>query len=673
VTTEASVTTRVADERAASRGFRLAALGLFVFALAARALHGLQLRSAPFFDLKLGDARSYHSWAQQIAAGDWLGSSVFYQAPFYPYFLGALYAAVGEDAAVVRAAQSLLGASACVLLADAGRRLFSANAGLLAGLLLAVYAPAIFFDGLVQKASLGSFLLCLALWFIARLCERPRVGDWAWLGVVLGALVLTRENALVIVGVIAAWLWIHFAGEGARRWAFSAALLLGVLATLLPVTLRNYAVGGEVQITTSQLGPNFYIGNNRDAQGVYMPLQRGRGDPLAEQRDAKRLAETAVGRELTPGEVSSYWLERSFEEMGEDPARWLALMARKWRLAWNAAEIGDTEFQEQHARYSLPLRAAGRIAHFGWIAPLAVLGLWVTWTDRRKLWILYALFAAYTASVVAFYVMARYRQPLVPLLLLFAGAGGAGALRALREASLGERVGVALAVAATALFCNLDTGQRGAPRWVADYNVGTALLAEGDAEGAVFALREALQDDADQVLVQTQLGIAFHSLGREERAIEAFDAALALDEEFLDAHIGKSRALVALGREPEALAHLRRAGQIAPASPRPLNNAAWLLATSQRIDERTARRALRMAKQANELTGGRDPMILDTLAAAYAANGQFEEAIAIARPVYEAALAAGDAELSQSVGERLRGYRAGRRFIAPGGRARESR
>ena len=45
-----------------------------------------------------------------------------------------------------------------------------------------------------------------------------------------------------------------------------------------------------------------------------------------------------------------------------------------------------------------------------------------TWPDRRRLWLVYALALTYAASVVMFFVFARYRYPLVPFLLLFAAA-----------------------------------------------------------------------------------------------------------------------------------------------------------------------------------------------------------------------------------------------------------
>ena len=86
-----------------------------------------------------------------------------------------------------------------------------------------------------------------------------------------------------------------------------SAFALGVALLLGPVVVRNYAVSGAVYLTTSQFGPNFYIGNNAAADGSYVPLRFGRGSPEFERVDATELAERAEGRTLTPGEVSSYW------------------------------------------------------------------------------------------------------------------------------------------------------------------------------------------------------------------------------------------------------------------------------------------------------------------------------------------------------------------------------
>ena len=143
------------------------ALAVFGVALLVRLLHVWQLRRSPFFSLLMGDSRGYDEWAQRIAGGEWLGHEVFYQAPLYPYLLGVIYAAAGRHLLLVRIVQALIGSGSCALLALAGARLFSRRNGLIAGLMLALYAPAIFFDGLLQKSVLDVFFVCLALYLIA--------------------------------------------------------------------------------------------------------------------------------------------------------------------------------------------------------------------------------------------------------------------------------------------------------------------------------------------------------------------------------------------------------------------------------------------------------------------------------------------------------------------------
>ena len=75
---------------------------VFVTALVVRLIHVWQMREAPFFSVLLGDSRGYDEWARRIAEGEWLGTDVFYQAPLYPYFLGAIYTLLGRDLFVVR-------------------------------------------------------------------------------------------------------------------------------------------------------------------------------------------------------------------------------------------------------------------------------------------------------------------------------------------------------------------------------------------------------------------------------------------------------------------------------------------------------------------------------------------------------------------------------------------
>ena len=518
----------------------------------------------------MGDAQSYHAWGLEIAGGNWMGGETFYQAPLYPYFLGLVYTLFGPSLLAVRLCQIVLGSAACALFAAAGNRLFSRPAGIVAGVMLAVYAPAIFFDGLVQKTALGLFLLCLLLALLARLVTEPgRPRAWLWPGVVLGALVLTRENALVFAAVLLGWLVVS-RDTGRRHLARAGALALGLALVLVPVAARNQAVGGEFLLTTAQLGPNFYIGNNPDADGTYRPLVPGRGDPRFERRDATQLAERELGGPLTPGQVSRYWTGRSLEYIRTEPGDWLRLTGRKVLLTLNGSEVADTEDQLSHADWSLPLRLAGRVWHFGLLAPLGVAGICLTWGRRRQLRPFHLMLAAYAASVVAFAVMGRYRHPLAPLLMLFAAAGAAAvwemARRGKRREWTRQTAWAGAAAAGLLVVCNWPVLSMSDMRAITALNVGTELQAEGRLDEAVEQYRQVLALTPDDALAHSNLGTALAAQGRLDEAVGHYERALALVPDDADAHSNLGNALLSLGRTDEGIASLRRALDVDPSS-----------------------------------------------------------------------------------------------------------
>jgi len=138
------------------------------------------------------------------------------------------------------------------------------------------------------------------------------------------------------------------------------------------------------------------------------------------------------------------------------PGDWLQLTGRKVMLLVNATEMLDTESQESYAEWSWPLAAGSWIGHFGVLIPLTVVGLFVTWPQRRRLWVLHAMAAAYAASVVLFFVFARYRYPLVPFLLLFSAAGIAGGRQFWQAASARLRTATATVVASCLVLAHAD-------------------------------------------------------------------------------------------------------------------------------------------------------------------------------------------------------------------------
>ena len=564
-------------------------LAIFAIALAVRLVHVMQIRSAPFFSLLMGDSRGYDEWAKRIAAGDWLGSEVFYQAPLYPYFLGVLYSIAGRSLLLVRLVQAAIGSASCVLVGLAVSRLISRRAGIAAGLMLALYAPAIFFDGMLQKSVLDVFFVSLAIWLIARIVEVRLKPDllWLWLGLAIGALSVTRENAIVFIIVIVGWALF----SPANRFRNTALLVVGLAIVLVPVAARNTFVGGQFFITTSQFGPNFYIGNNPKAEGTYASLRYGRGAPEYERQDATELAELALARRLSPGEVSSYWTDRALQFITSQPAAWARLIAKKAALLVNRTEMVDTEDQATYADWSLMLRVLGPFTHFGVLIPLAVLGMVVTWPRRSRLSIIYALLGAYAVSVVLFYVFARYRYPLVPLLIVFAAAGGVELLSVLKlarrvEASPRARwSSIAAIVAAATLAANWPLLNTNHMRAVTENNLGAALQAERRYDEADAHYRRAIAFRSDYAPAYSNLGTVLRARGRNAESIAAYEQAVRLQPEYPDARYNLGNVLTDEGRYSDAIAHFQSALQSAPASEEVHNNFGIALALAGRRNE----------------------------------------------------------------------------------------
>jgi len=592
-----------------------------VVAFVLRAVYLWQAKGAPEFALLTGDSVTYDAWASRIAGGDWLGEGVFYQAPLYPYFLGVLYTFFGRDLMAVRLVQIILGAGSCLLLVRAGRSFFSGTTtGILAGALLAVYPTAIFFDGSIQKSVLDLFFVCALLAVLGRLLEGSQKRWWLVAGFILGLLALTRENALLFLPIVLAWLFIAWRRESWKtRLQWAGLVLLGLAAVLMPVGCRNLMVGGEFHLTTAQFGPNFYIGNNSAATGFYRALREGHGHAMFERDDATTLAEQATGRNLTPSEVSNYWAAKALNEIRADVFRWLRLLFRKWLLVWNISEVGDSDDQYTSGDWSPLLRILNRLLHFGVLCPLAALGICMTWNRRKGIWLLYAMILGYAGSVALFYVFSRYRFPLVPMLILFAAAGLTLLRNAIREArwrALWTGVATAVVVAAVCnhammsealiragthinlgnAFVMEDGNQEAIGHYeqalrlnptdsYVPYNLATALFRAGRFEEAVGYYEQALQIEPNDESAHYNLGVALVKLGQPDQAVGHFEQALQIDPDNADAHVILGSVLFAQGKESEAIGHWERALKIKPAFAEAHYNLANAFLSGGRLEE----------------------------------------------------------------------------------------
>lgn len=545
----------------------------------------------PFVRNPVGDAAGYLDWASRIAAGQWLGTEVFYQAPLYPYLIAIMKVLGAESVQAVRYIQCVFGGASVWLLGSAAALLFGRRAAILTAAGLALYPPAIFFDGIIQKTSPALLLTCAVIYCAARASVHERSRSLFMTGFVLGLCILVRENALIWIPVVAAWAALaagryglpsaptqsanqqggwgntdaETASSGHRTTAGRRVRALAVVAVLagaaLPLSIvaaRNAYVGGTFATTTSQGGTNFYIGNRAGADGRYHPLVPGRETPAFERVDATRLAEAEAGRSLSPSEVSRYWYGKAMADIAADPMRWGRLMLRKTLLAISAYEIADAESPEVYFAYAGVPELLPQLWHFGILFPLAAAGVVAALRERNAerfhktgMLLLLALTTVMWLAVAAFYVMARYRFPLVPLLMPFAAVGALHLFDCWRKRTF-DRTAAPLAV---------------------------LILA------AVVSNVRLVDEEALDAMGYMNAGVAHAKLGEMDPAIVMFDLAVSIAPQSPEAHLNLAQALAQQQRFSEAIPHFEFVIHAKPDLPGLWYNAGVCLEKCERLSD----------------------------------------------------------------------------------------
>ena len=198
----------------------------------------------------------------------------------------------------------------------------------------------------------------------------------------------------------------------------------------------------------------------------------------------------------------------------------------------------------------------------------------------------------------------------------------------------------------------------------AENDLGVTLKQMGRLDEALAHYRRALAIDPRLTLAHNNIGSLLCSRGDIPRALEHFRQAVAIDPGYAEAQNNLGLALRMTGARDEAIPHFRAALDARGDWPVPLNELAWIFATHPDSDARDPARAVQLAERAVRLTGRKQPVMLDTLAAAYAAAGDFERAIQTAEEALRIASIRAP-RLENELERRLNLYRRGQAFIEP--------
>jgi len=522
------------------RALLVTAAIIFAAAWVLRLVYVLQLRGSPLADFPIVDELYHVEWARALAGGDWIGSEVFFRAPLYPYSLGAVFSIFGENLLAARIVQSLYSALVPVALYFLGRRVFGERVARLGAAVAAFYPFFIYFTNELLIVTLVVLLDVVALNAVLRAEERPSRGRWFAAGAILGASAIARPNVLVFLPALLVWMWWRGAAPDAataaspdgrsraRRagWAF-ALVLLGVAVVVAPVTVRNYAVGGDLVPIASQGGVNFYIGNNSESDGAsaVMPVL---GEAW-QNEDAVRIAEVNEGRKLLPSEVSDFWYRAGREYIRTEPGGAARLYLRKFVLFWDSYELANNKDIYYFGNMSFVFRWT-RWLGFGLVAPLALLGAVAVARKNAGSVLLMLFVLAYMAGLLLFFVNSRFRLPVLPVLMLFGAAGVFHLVDAVRGKRHRTLALAAVVLLASGLFVGYDfydthLGDRAQTHMT----LGRAEASRGEHERAVAEYRRAIEISPNYAKAWNSLGLSLEKLGRDEEALRSYVTAVERD------------------------------------------------------------------------------------------------------------------------------------------------
>jgi len=421
----------------------------------------LATRSA-FFHAPVVDASFFDIWARTLAEGRVFQDQAFFKPPLYPYLLAGLYR-LGLGLAAVQALQMAVGVLTVVLTLGVGRLVFAPRTAFYGALAAGLLPILPFFEGQLlaetwtTALTMGGLLaVLLALTGPAGRTRRLVVG-----GLLLGLAALGRPNLMLLIVVLAFWLWRSAAGTGRRDLGAALLVLAAAAAGIAPATLHN-AGKGEFVLISANAGANLVAGNQDGADGI-SPI------PVGVRWDDLQLSTQQAGA-VRPGAASRYLTREALGWIGGHPGRFLALLGRKALLL-----VGGWEPRNNIN----PLWMAGQDGVFllgrwwpgTWLLlPPALVGLVFAARGAAGARLLRWLLLAQAVGVLPFFVNARFRAPLLPVLALFAAAGVAVLWSRRRDVRVIVAAVVAFAVVNVSWFGLGDT------RWLARDHYNRAMI-----------------------------------------------------------------------------------------------------------------------------------------------------------------------------------------------------
>src|SRR5581483_632076 len=332
--------------------------------------------------------------------------------PGYPLFAGLVLWLTQESVLILQIVQSVAGALTAVVLFDIGRRMYGLRCGTVAGVLYATYAPLLLVETSLLAEGLLITLITVAVWLVVLPQTKFRI---FLCGVAIGFAVITRPTALLFLPLLALFI-------RPRKWV--ALFALSAAYPIAPVLLQSWLVTGHVVLVQSRGGANLYVGDSPMLAGYRWPHPSGRlrealhGGVMPGGSFDRFHGEAWRAGIRDSAKEEHFFVQKTLDEIRSHPLAFVRLMAAKTIWFFQADEVRDSANIHFFALGSPVLRYG---PGFGVTFALAAAGVFVAFREKRISWLLAGWIAIFAATSIGLIIGMRYRLPVVPPLMIFAG------------------------------------------------------------------------------------------------------------------------------------------------------------------------------------------------------------------------------------------------------------
>ena len=311
-------------------------------ALLLRIAYLTELYDDPVFRFPEIDALYHNYWAESLITGDWsppldhdypaIQENAFFKPPGTPYFIASIYFLFGIRNVFPKIIFMIMGIFSCVLIYFFVRRLLDVLTGKIATLFFATYWAFIYYEPTFLEPTLTVFLNILCVFLLFKWFSSG--GTWKFISsaLVAGLAALTRPNILLCIPVIGSFV-VYWKWKNNKNLLH--ALVIGFVwcsivgFTILPATIRNYLVSGDLVPINSQAGITLYTGNNPHANGYIATTPEIGGWTCFDWPRIVDDTNQRVGKNMSQGETDKYYAQRALDYIKNHPYRSFQLMLKK--------------------------------------------------------------------------------------------------------------------------------------------------------------------------------------------------------------------------------------------------------------------------------------------------------------------------------------------------------